>query len=45
MQVRVRARQINMYYTILHGVGACLSVCPGPCELMSLRNLVPLRLG
>ena len=28
---------------ILHGVGACLSVCPGPCELMSLRNLVPLR--
>ena len=27
----------------LHGVGACLPVCPGPCELMSLRDLVPLR--
>ena len=28
---------------MLHGVGACLFVCPGTCELMSLRDLVPLR--
>ena len=28
---------------MLHGVGACLFVCPGPSELMSLRDLVPLR--
>ena len=27
---------------MLHGVGACLFVCPGPSELMSLQELVPL---